>query len=45
MNGMGRGTGNGYQLQPVHVRFTPQALPEVEVLHVLIDESERVCLS
>ena len=37
--------GNGYQLQPPHVGFIPQVLLEVEAIHVLVDETERVCLS
>ena len=36
--------GNKYQLQPAHVGFVPQVLPEVEAIHVLVDETERVCL-
>jgi len=35
---------NEYQLQPAHVGFVPQVLPEVEAIHVLVDETERVCL-
>jgi hypothetical protein len=33
-----------YQFQPAHVGFILQILPEVEVVHVLVDETERVLL-
>ena len=36
---------NKYQFQPAHAGFVPQVLSEVEVVHVLVDESERVLLS
>ena len=35
---------NRYQFQPAHAGFVPQVLSEVEVVHVLVDESERVLL-
>ena len=33
-----------YQFQPACVGFIPQVLSEVEVVHVLVDEPERVLL-
>ena len=36
---------NKYHFRPLHVRLIPQVLLEVEAVHVLIDETERVCLS
>ena len=36
--------GDNHQFQPAHVGFIPQVLPEVEVIHVLVDEPERVFL-
>jgi hypothetical protein len=36
--------GNKYQFQLAHVGFIPQVLSEVEVVHILVDESERVFL-
>jgi hypothetical protein len=37
--------GNRYQIQPLNVRFIPQVLLEIEAVHVLVDETERMCLS
>lgn len=37
------GDGNEYQLQPSRV-VIPQVLLKVEITHVLIDKTERVCL-
>jgi hypothetical protein len=33
-----------YQSQPAHIGFILQVLSEVEVVHVLVDEPERVLL-
>ena len=38
------GDENEYQFQPPHVGFLPQILLKVEIGHVLIDETEWVCL-
>lgn len=35
---------NEYQFQPPHVGFFLQVLSQVKAFHVLIDETERVCL-
>ena len=37
--------GDGYQLQFLHISFVPQVLPEVQVVHMFVDESEWVCPS
>ena len=37
--------GNEYQLQFLSIGFVPQVLFEVEAIHILVDESERVCLT
>ena len=37
--------GDEYQFQLLHVGLVPQALPKVEAVHVLVNETERVCLS
>ena len=34
-----------YQFQLLHVGLVPQVLPKVKAVHVLVDETERVCLS
>lgn len=34
-----------YHLQPSHVGSVPHVLPEVLAVHVLVDETEWVCLS
>lgn len=36
--------GNKYQFQLPHVVSAPQTLPEVKVVHILVDETERVRL-
>lgn len=33
-----------YQLQPAGVWFVPQVLSEVQTLHILVDEAERMYL-
>jgi hypothetical protein len=43
--GEGRGGMRTSLVQPPHVGFIPQVLLKVEVVRVLIDESEWVCLS
>jgi hypothetical protein len=43
--GEGRGGMRTSLAQPPHVGFIPQVLLKVEVVRVLIDESEWVCLS
>ena len=37
--------GSDYQFQPPHGGLIPQVLLEVQALHILIDETERVGLS
>jgi len=37
--------GNKYQLQPPHVGFIAQVLLETEAIHILVNETERVCIS
>ena len=37
--------GNEYQFQSLHTRLIPQVLSEVEAIHILVDETERVCFS
>ena len=32
------------QLQPPHIGFIPQVLPEVEAIHKLVDETKRMCV-
>jgi len=39
------GYGSEYQFQLPRVGFVPQILPQVEAVHIHVDETERVCLS
>ena len=36
--------GSEYQFHPLHVRLVSQVLPEVEAIHVLVDETKWVGL-
>ena len=35
---------NEYQLQRPHVGLVPHVLPEVEAVHILVDETKGMCL-
>ena len=36
--------GDEYQLQPPHVGFINQVLLQVQAVHILVDETERMCV-
>ena len=37
--------GNQHQFQLPRVGFVPQILPQVEAIHIPVDETKRVCFS
>lgn len=38
------GDRHGHQLKPVRIGLVPQVLSKIEAFHILVDETEGVCL-